>query len=81
MNFRHFLPTKKESFMRKRCENLRKFCFVLFLFLCVNLGYAKLDIIVKSSPGWGPISDADVEYLCQEIVDCFEEHYFAARIR
>ncbi len=60
--------------MRERCDFLRKFCFVWFLFFCVNLGYAKLEIIVKSSPDWGPISDADVEYLCQEIVDRFEEH-------
>ena len=60
--------------MHKRCDFLRKFCFVLVLFLCVNLGHAKLEIIVKSSPNWGPIADADVEYLCQEIVDRFEEH-------
>ena len=60
--------------MHKKGKILRKFCFVLFLFLCVNLGYAKLEIIVKSSPDWGPIADADVEYLCQEIVDRFEEH-------
>ncbi len=60
--------------MHKRCGFLRKFCFVLVLFLCVNLGHAKLEIIVKPSPDWGPISDADVEYLCQEIVDRFEEH-------
>lgn len=50
------------------------FKFSLFLLLCANLGYAKLEIIVKSMPDWGPISDADVEYLCQEIVDRFEEH-------
>ena len=60
--------------MHKKGRILRNFCFVLFLLLCVNLGYAKLEIIVKSSPDWGPISDADVEYLCQEIADRFEEH-------
>ncbi len=60
--------------MGKKGRIFRKFSFVLFLFLCVNLGYAKLEIIVKSSPDWGPISDADVEYLCQNIVDHFEKH-------
>lgn len=60
--------------MRKRCGFLRKFCFVLVLFLCVNLGYAKLEIIVKPSPDWGMIADVDVKKLCQNIVDHFEEH-------
>ena len=60
--------------MHKRCDFLRAFCFVLFLLLCVNLGYAKLEIIVKSSPDWGEISDADVKKLCQNIADHFEEH-------
>lgn len=46
---------------------------LLFLSL-TNLTYAKLEIIIKSSPDWGDVSDADVEYLCQEIVDRFEEH-------
>ncbi len=60
--------------MRKKGRIFRKFCLVLFLLLCVNLGYAKLEIIVKSSPDWGSISDANVEYLCQNIVDHFEKH-------
>lgn len=46
---------------------------LLFL-LYVNLGYAKLEIILKPLPDWGPISDADVEYLCQNIVDHFEKY-------
>ncbi len=46
----------------------------LFLFLCVNLGYAKLEIIVKSTPDWGPIKNSNIEYLCQEVVDLFEKH-------
>ena len=53
---------------------MRRFAAVLFFLLCVNWGYAELKIIVKPSPDWGPVSDADVEYLCQEIVDCFEEY-------
>ena len=54
--------------------NIRKLSLALFLLLCVNLGYAKLEIIVKPSPDWGPMSDADVKTLCQNIVDHFEKH-------
>ncbi len=60
--------------MRKRCDFLRKFCFVLVLFLCVNLGHAKLEIIVKSTPDWGEISIDDIQYLSQEVADRFEDH-------
>ena len=64
------LPTSPE---RENEMKIRKLSLALFFLLCVNLGYAKLEIIVKSSPDWGPISDADVEYLCQNIVDHFEK--------
>ena len=49
----------------------------LFFVVCLLIStcaWADLEIIVKPSPDWGPVSDADVEYLCQEIVDCFEEY-------
>ncbi len=47
---------------------------VLFLLLCVNFGYADLEIIVKSSPDWGEISASDIKKLCQNIIDHFEDH-------
>ncbi len=56
----------------------RKLSLVLVLLFCVNLGYAKLEIIVKDSPDWGDVLDEDVEYLCQEIVDQFEKHLHPA---
>ncbi len=46
----------------------------LFLLFFVNFGYAKLGIIVKSTPDFGPMLNADVEYLCQYVVDLFEKH-------
>ncbi len=46
----------------------------LFLLFFVNFGYAKLEIIVKPSPDFGPMSNDDVEYLCQKVVDLFEKH-------
>lgn len=46
----------------------------LFSLLFPVVAFAKVEIIVKDSPDWGDVSDADVEYLCQEIVDRFEEH-------
>ena len=52
----------------------RKLSLVLFLLLCVNLGYAKLDIIVKSSPDWGEISTRDIKTLCANITHHFEQH-------
>lgn len=54
--------------------SFRKLGLILILLLCVNLGYAKLEIIVKSSPDWGPMKTADIEYLCQNVVDHFEKH-------
>ena len=53
---------------------IRKLSLVLFLLLCVNLGYAKLEIIVKPSPDWGPIPTVDVQRLCDNIVEHFEIH-------
>ena len=52
----------------------RKLSLILLLLLCVNVGYAKLDIIVKSSPDWGQISHNDIETLSENIAYHFEKH-------
>ena len=46
----------------------------LFSFLFPVIAFANLEIIVKSSPDWGPMKNSDVEYLCQNVVDHFEKH-------
>ena len=51
----------------------RKLSLGLFLLLCVNLGYAKLEIMVESSPDWGEMSDDDIKTLCQNITYHFEK--------
>ena len=51
--------------------------FLLMIFsqlVSVNSGYAKLEIIIKPTPDWGPMSDTDIEILCQNVVDHFEKH-------
>lgn len=55
-------------------RHFTKFSFVLFLLLSINLGYAKLEIIVKDSPDWGPISKKDVKKLAENIAYHFEIH-------
>lgn len=55
--------------LTKRCLIL---IFVSFLF--VTGAFANLELIVKSNPDWGPMSNADVEYLCQYVVDLFEKN-------
>ena len=47
---------------------------ICVLLLTVNLAYAELEIIVKSSPNWGKISTRDVKKLCENITSHFEQH-------
>ena len=47
---------------------------ILLMFFLHNLGHTKLEIIIKPTPDWGPMSDADIEILCQNVVDHFEKH-------
>ena len=53
---------------------MKKLFFLFLLFFLSATGFADLEISVQSSPDWGPMSDADVQTLCQNIVDHFEEH-------
>ena len=46
----------------------------LFSLLFPVAVFAKLEIVVKSTPDWGPMKNSDVEYLCQNVVDHFEKH-------
>ncbi len=46
----------------------------LFSLLFPVIASANLEIIVKDDPDWGPMKTADVEYLCQNVVDHFEKH-------
>lgn len=59
--------------MRKKGRIFRKFCFVLFLFLCVNLGYARLDITVESDRRWGNAPTSNIKQLCGNVADHFQE--------
>lgn len=59
--------------LRKLIKFVRNM-LILLLLICVNLGYAKLEIIIKDTPDWGPMSDADIKILCQNVVDHFEKH-------
>lgn len=46
----------------------------MFFSVSVNSVYAELEIILKTTPDWGPMSDADIKILCQNVVDHFEKH-------
>lgn len=50
-----------------------RFLYIILFLLTVPL-YAKLNINIKNKPDWGPMSDADIKILCQNIVDHFEKH-------
>lgn len=53
---------------------VRDALILILILVSTSFGYAKLEIIIKSEPDWGDMTDQEIEILCQNVVDHFEKH-------